>query len=855
MACQQRESFCRTATERSLLDAPSFTFQKALKMSQTLPLEQSLTQRLIKRHISSHDIDDEQTYGKKSSAKAMMSNVGLAFDLGLTLMSSVLRTLPISKHLLGPPSESEAVINSLIAQQKVAVSYDEWKELSLKLDTLLGNQKWKQNPVSDLYDYELITLRLNQLRYTRTRKDYKKLLYLIRTTWTRNIGNIGNVNLYRHSLVGTKNLIEDYLEECELSINCLIDESVITGLDDRYILGMLIQTRKAIGRTALVLSGGGCFGLFHIGVLSTLLEQDLLPKIVSGSSAGAIVASILSVHTPEEVDELLAEVLNKEFMIFSDSEENRIKEKRSKQSVFVNVLRFLRTGNFFDSSYLIQTMKSFLGSLTFREAYNRTGRILNVTVSPASFHEQPRLLNYITAPNVLIWSAVCASCALPGVFPSTIIYEKDSINGKIREWNHISVKFVDGSVDNDLPITRLSEMFNVDHIIACQVNPHVAPFLKLSLTCVGGEIEHELSAKVKSYFNSIYKQATSEIIHYLDISQELGIARNMSKKLKSILTQKYSGDITILPDLRITELDKVLKNPTPQFILDAAVRGARSTWPKLGLIHNHCFVEFLLDKAISRVRSKLISNKVNMTGISLALVNSPVDSDSNHSEDDMFVKETLFGEAVKEPKRNSTALLHRQRSESLTSTFGTTRSVSHGNIRGSSGPNFLKRHGSVSALRHLKSRDTMSASDAENPTNTILKYYSSKTTSSPSSLSTNLPTLSLRQENNDKNNFTLAMSSAPAPTKPSFEQTMLRRKTKEPKWISLNDLQPVSPHSGLEYTNAKDDTYKGSIRGKDAGESPTRTLKKFSIQKAVQDADLKKKNSKQDSHNADTKNE
>ena len=44
------------------------------------------------------------------------------------------------------------------------------------------------------------------------------------------------------------------------------------------------------------------------------------------------------------------------------------------------------------------------------------------------------------------------------------------------------MKFVDGSVDNDLPITRLLEMFNVDHIIAVQVNPHVVPILRVSVS-------------------------------------------------------------------------------------------------------------------------------------------------------------------------------------------------------------------------------------------------------------------------------------------------------------------------------------------------------------------------------------
>ncbi|GMM34207.1 triacylglycerol lipase [Saccharomycopsis crataegensis] len=690
----------------------------------------TITQKLMRLHNTNHHVSIINTSTTVSKAhdqeRGLLGNVGLALNFGLRLASNVLRILPIAKQFLGPPTESEAIIDALIAQQKIATSYEEWKEISLKLDELLGNEEWKQNPVSDLYDYELISLRLNQIRHTRATKDYKKLLYLIRTTWNRNIGNIGNVNNYRHSYVGTKKLIEEYLHECEVSLKCLLEDN--TGLDNRYILGMLIQTRKAIGRTALVLSGGGCYGLIHIGVIATLLEQDLLPKIISGSSAGAIVASILSVHNSSEISSLLADVLRQEFIIFTEPQKPG--EENSKLSLFANPLRFLRTGNWFNNAYLIETMKNFLGDLTFREAYNRTGRILNVTVSPASFHEQPSLLNYITSPNVLIWSAVCASCALPGVFPSTIIYEKDPVYGTIREWNHISVRFVDGSVDNDLPITRLSEMFNVDHIIACQVNPHVTPFLKLSLACTGGEIELELSAKIKSYFNSVYNYFTSEFIHYLEISQEVGVARNLSKKLTSVLTQRYSGDITILPDLRITELNKLLSNPTPEYILDAAVRGARSTWQKIGIINNHCGVEFILDRAILELRSKLISNSDGKSGVPLAFVNSPINSD-NYSEEEFNMKDNspLISDRLSPAARINYKLRRRQRSESYSNVFGELGYGSREKIKSLQSHN-LRRQSSISALRRRDSSESFSGSsnvDNDNQSTAFLKYYADDT--------------------------------------------------------------------------------------------------------------------------------
>ena len=62
------------------------------------------------------------------------------------------------------------------------------------------------------------------------------------------------------------------------------------------------------------------------------------------------------------------------------------------------------------------------------EAYQKTGRILNITVSGSDANTVPRLLNFLTAPNVVIWSAVIASCAIPFVFEPQELYIKRSDN-------------------------------------------------------------------------------------------------------------------------------------------------------------------------------------------------------------------------------------------------------------------------------------------------------------------------------------------------------------------------------------------------------------------------------------------
>ena len=65
--------------------------------------------------------------------------------------------------------------------------------------------------------------------------------------------------------------------------------------------------------------------------------------------------------------------------------------------------------------------------------------------------------------------------------------------------------WIDGSVESDLPMKRISQLFNVNHFIVSQVNPHVVPFLQKSLK--------------SSIFDRLYRKALflvrSELLHRL----------------------------------------------------------------------------------------------------------------------------------------------------------------------------------------------------------------------------------------------------------------------------------------------------------------------------------------------------
>ena len=103
---------------------------------------------------------------------------------------------------------------------------------------------------------------------------------------------------------------------------------------------------------------------------------------------------------------------------------------------------------------------------------------------------------------------------------------KDPKTGQPHQWNASSVRWIDGSVDNDLPMSKLSELFNVNHFIVSQVNPHIVPFLEKS----SGPRKRQSAkaetreAAYRNHHNSdtALNLAVAEIMHRLHMMAELG---------------------------------------------------------------------------------------------------------------------------------------------------------------------------------------------------------------------------------------------------------------------------------------------------------------------------------------------
>ena len=460
-----------------------------------------------------------------------------------------------------------------------ATNYEEWRYAALALDELDGGAKWRKEPESPDYDYKLLASRVKLLRQLRRRKDLDRLIYRLREELHGNLGNIANPALYhQHCRVGTKKLITDYIDEVCASLNLLCDSDV-KALPPMRKRIFLKRAARSFGRSALLLSGGASLGLFHIGVIRELETQGILPRVITGSSAGSIVAGILATHTDEEWEMLMQR-----------------DDWRFDWARLVRLTDLATNRGLLDQKVLRTCIDQNIPDMTFLEAYQHTNRILNISVSPADSHQFPRLLNYLTAPNVLVRRAALASAAIPGIFPAVQLRARN-FEGKSVAYMPQN-RWIDGSVHEDIPKDKANRLHNINHYIVSQTNPYVVPFLN-------EEIEE--TGLLPFLQDVVIKAPMVQIEHLLELVQQhfnipgLG---SIIKKAHAVARQTYSGDITIYPERNLLSLARIFDNLGPTQLDVMLMEGRRATWPKIERIRNTTRISRTFDQCLHRMAER-----------------------------------------------------------------------------------------------------------------------------------------------------------------------------------------------------------------------------------------------------------
>ncbi|KAG0208762.1 hypothetical protein BGX28_000383 [Mortierella sp. GBA30] len=482
-------------------------------------------------------------------------------------------------------------------------NFDEWLARATELDILTGSDVWRNNHWSNIYDYNLILSRRQHLKLVRDSNDVSAMMYLLRSGLLRNLGGITDPRLFCHSYLGTKHLIESYMDEVVSQLEHVAETSHAT-LSRQAKIDFFMETRQSFGSSALLLHGGASFGMYHLGVVKTLFEHGLLPRIISGASVGALVAALVCVKTDEELPGIFQE---------GGIDLRAFQRVGVRGNLSRKITRLMTQGYLIDIKVLQDCIQTNVGNLTFDEAFKKTKRVLNITVPSSRKSEGPQLLNYITSPNVLISSAACTSASMLGFSSTADLLAKDK-SGNIIHWTPAAVNYTNpitpsffsyGSVSPETPLTRLSELFNVNHFIVSQANPYIVPFMSRGLKDrKSGGSDRVGSGRI---LERVARVMLAEIKYRMGQLNQIGILPHFFIQL---VEEKVSGNVTIVPEVQLQDFMTLISNPTHQSIQYWILKGEQSTWPFLSMLKYRLMIELALDRILLQLRQEASASAI-----------------------------------------------------------------------------------------------------------------------------------------------------------------------------------------------------------------------------------------------------
>lgn len=473
----------------------------------------------------------------------------------------------------------------LVNKLRSSANYAEYIENSKNLDRYLKLDEWCNEDRYKYYDWRNLRRTIGNLRKLRHSKKYDDLMVVLQTCVKSNFAGTENPLMYSHCHYGTKKLIEKYNTEVVKCLNLIIESDAVNIREKRIFFRII---NKNFGRTCLVLSGGASFCYNHFGVLKALIENDSMPKILSGTSGGGMIAALAATRHNDELLNLISPKLACKINAFGD------------EPMWKWVKRWWETGARFDSVEWAKKAQWWTaGSTTFEESYKRTGKILNISTVPSDIHSPTILCNYITSPNCCIWSAMLASAAVPGILNPVMLMEKTKDN-VVRPFS-IGSKWKDGSLRTDVPLSTLNMYFNTKFSIVSQVNPHVMLWIFKNRGDIGKPIVRSKGKTFRggfilSYLENLIKL---EIIKWLKLVKEFQLFPNLLESdWSNLFLQNFGGTITLFPKIVLSDYMYILCDPSEERLARIIKNGEAVTYPKLLFIKHRLNIERTIEKGL-----------------------------------------------------------------------------------------------------------------------------------------------------------------------------------------------------------------------------------------------------------------
>lgn len=533
------------------------------------------------------------------------------------------------KIMLSRDKKRSELVNKLRNSQ----TYNEYIENSKNLDKYLKLDEWCNEDRYKYYDWKNLRRTIGNLKKLRHLKKYEDLMVVLQTCVKSNFAGTENPLMYSHCHYGTKKLIEKYNNEVVKCLNEIIQTNQIEIKEKRIFFKII---NKNFGRTCLVLSGGASFCYNHFGVLKALIENDSMPKIISGTSGGGMIAALTATRFNNELLELISPKLSCKINAFGD------------EPIWKWVKRWWDTGARFDSIEWAKKAQWWTtGSTTFEESYKRTGKILNISTVPSDIHSPTILCNYITSPNCCIWSAMLASAAVPGILNPVMLMEKTK-DGEIRPFS-LGSKWKDGSLRTDVPLSTLNMYFNTKFSIVSQVNPHVMLWIFKNRGDIGKPIVRSKGKTFRggfilSYLENLIKL---EIIKWLKLVKEFQLFPNLLESdWSNLFLQNFSGTITLFPKIVLSDYLHILSDPTEERLERIIKNGEKITYPKLLFIKHRLNIERTIERGLEVSKIDIDSTSNAPHNLVEQIINEEKVENQNYEDDDdtgfMFSKDNEY---------------------------------------------------------------------------------------------------------------------------------------------------------------------------------------------------------------------
>lgn len=461
-----------------------------------------------------------------------------------------------------------------------AADYATWCEVAAAIDALTGAEDWRKDDEADFFHAESLRRDLDHMRWLRGAGDAAALAEVVHASMHRNLVDLLASDGYSVALGGPKHLARAYLDETENTLRWLASDEAVLPLEQKR--SVFDQVHHTWGRSALMLSGGATFGFMHLGVCKALHRHRLLPDVVSGASTGAMIAAGICTRDDDELDDLFDRPEQMELIGLVPRDPA---DKDGGRSLL-------------DPERLLATIRKNINDGTFEEARAHSGRTLVISVSPTRKRQLPRVLCPLTSPNVLVSAAALASSALPVFFPPVTLTGKNA-EGEEVPWLP-EERWADGSVWGDIPTRSLGRLYNVDHFIVSQTNPHVLPFLTL----------RDGDGWVGRTFGMAGRGVQQQTLNSTEMARRLtervpGLEKlplgTWLEHVHALANQSYSGDVDIHPAFRPGLYRKIMSNPTPELLDQLILDGERATWPHLEMIRD----QTRISRCLTACRTKL----------------------------------------------------------------------------------------------------------------------------------------------------------------------------------------------------------------------------------------------------------